>query len=75
MSKEPPRQNVFLEAVQLQAIEAEKQVLSDHRKRVLLHQQKVAALVECATDYAHDPRDPQSVANLLRIALAFAENV
>jgi hypothetical protein len=45
-----------------------------HRETVLIHQQRVAALIECAMDYAHDPGSSRAVAELLRVAATFTEN-
>lgn len=52
----------------------QKQLQPLHRETTLLYQQKVAALVECARDYAHDPTNARFEQKLLDIALAFAEN-
>lgn len=49
-------------------------IQSLHREATLLHQQRVAALIECARQYAANPSDAQNVTELLRVASAFAEN-
>jgi hypothetical protein len=42
---------------------------------MLWYQQRLRALIECAVDYAHDPSNPETVRELLRVAKLFAENV
>jgi hypothetical protein len=42
-----------------------------HRAETLLYQQQVAALIECARTYAHNPSDAQAIKELLRVAAAF----
>ncbi len=45
----------------------------DHRAETLLYQQKVAALIECARDYAHSPHDVRVVEELFRVAAQFTD--
>jgi len=44
-----------------------------HREATLLYQQQVAALIECAREYASDSSDARAVSELLRVAASFTE--
>jgi hypothetical protein len=71
MNNEPTQPTLIVGRLEF---ERNQQVLSPlHRQEVLLHQQRIAALIECARSYAQNPSDAQNVRELLRVASAFKD--
>jgi hypothetical protein len=69
-----PRPTLVMGRVVVQPKQTTLTSLTPHPEQMLAYQQRIAALIECAREYAHNPSDAHAIKELLRVAAAFTEN-